>query len=184
MDPESWTKPPELPWQTLDSFLTGVDHRVEDEDSERWVSYSIDDLYPAWHERAHCRGVGHQYYFGDEAEQPTMSIKQVRRASKLCDVCPVYVECLTWALTTREEYGVWAGTSGRMRRRIFKLMDNGDATVAQVVERFLDGQGDTYRNGQEPGPKKEFSEYAPEPVSRLGGGGTGVRPAVRGEVAL
>lgn len=124
---------------------------VPDHDSERWVSYSISDLYPEWQTRAHCAGVGVAYYFGDDDEQPTMSIRQVRAATKLCDVCPVYVECLTWALTTREEYGVWAGTSGRVRRRIFKMMDNGETTVRDVVEDFREGRGDTYRLPQPQG---------------------------------
>jgi hypothetical protein len=114
-----------------------------------------------------------------------MSIKQVRRASKLCDVCPVYVECLTWALTTREEYGVWAGTSGRMRRKIFKLMDNGSTTVPEVVKRFLDGEGDTYRNGEAPranGCGSALADIDPHPV--LEAGGEGLRAANPGEVAL
>lgn len=127
---------------------------MPDADSERWVSYNIDDLYPAWQSKAHCQGVGVNYYFGDDDEQPTMSIKQVRRASKLCDVCEVYTECLFWALTRREEYGVWAGTSGRVRRRIFKMVDNGLTTVDEVVERFRNGQGDIYRYPQKEGPAK------------------------------
>jgi WhiB family redox-sensing transcriptional regulator len=166
--------------------LVLTDQVVPEQDSERWVSYSIDDLYPDWQQRAHCRGVGVAYYFGDDDEQPTMSIKAVRRASKLCEVCPVYVECLTWALSTREEYGVWAGTSGRVRRRIFKMMDNGETTVAQVVERFLDGQGDTYRL---PGKGEANSRLAPfhprrEPARLWGEGEAGLRAADRREVAL
>ena len=152
-------------------------------DSERWVSYNIDDLYPEWQLNAHCRGVGVTYYFGDDEEQPTMSIKQVRRAAKLCDVCPVFVECLTWALMEREEYGVWAGTSGRVRRRIFKMVDNGDTTVSEVVERFCNGQGDIYRHpgtqagqptqggpghqvAQFPSPRPAFNGGLPETVER------------------
>jgi WhiB family transcriptional regulator, redox-sensing transcriptional regulator len=161
-----------------------------EEDSERWVSYSIDDLYPDWQQRAHCRGVGVSYYFGDDDEQPTMSIKQVRRAAKLCEVCPVYIECLTWALTTREEYGVWAGTSGRVRRRIFKLVDNGHTTVAEVVERFRNGQGDTYRlpgKAQEAGAGKvgthTVATIHPE-QGALGEGASGLRAVARREVAL
>jgi WhiB family transcriptional regulator, redox-sensing transcriptional regulator len=152
-------------------------------DSERWVSYSIDDLYPDWQKRAHCRGVGVEYYFGDDAEQPTMSIKAVRRASKLCEVCPVYVECLTWALTTREEYGVWAGTSGRMRRRIFKLVDNGDTTVAEVVERFRNGQGDTYRLPAGVA-QADSGAYVALRARAVGEGDPGLRAVDRREVAL
>src|SRR5262245_8547686 len=130
---------------SLDDWLTQTGQFTPDEDTERWVSYSIPDLYPDWQSRAHCRGVGVHYYFGDDDEQPTMSIRQVRAAAKLCEVCPVFLECLTWALEIREEYGVWAGTSGRVRRRIFRMVDNGETTVAEVIEVFRRGEGDRYR---------------------------------------
>ena len=152
---------------------------IPEQDSERWVSYNIDDLYPEWQVRAHCRGVGVAYYFGDDDEQPTMSIKAVRRASKLCEVCPVYEECLTWALTTREEYGVWAGTSGRVRRRIFKMVDNGDTTVAEVVERFCNGQGDAYRL---PGKAETHSSGDIVPIHP--GQVSGAGPLEEGQVGL
>jgi WhiB family redox-sensing transcriptional regulator len=143
-DARPWSLPETSAW-LLDDWLTQTNQCVPDQDSERWVSYHIDDLYPDWQMQAHCRGVGVNYYFGDDDEQPTMSIRQVRAASKLCDVCPVFTECLTWALSTREEYGVWAGTSGRVRRRIFKMVDNGEVSVPQVVEDFRNGRGNTYR---------------------------------------
>lgn len=133
-------------WQTFDSFYDST-HEPPLLDSERFVSYSINDLYPTWQEKAHCADVGHEYFFGDEEEQPTMSIKAVRRASKLCDVCPVYRECLRWALEKKEEYGVWAGTSGRVRRKIQRHLEDGTATVDQVVEDFANGRRDAYISG-------------------------------------
>jgi hypothetical protein len=138
--------------------LTG--QRIPDSDDQRWVSYNVADLYPAWQVDAHCRGTGVENYFGE-------SVSQVRRASKLCDVCPVFYECLAHALTVREEYGVWAGTSGRVRRHIFKMMDNGLTTVDAVVERFRNGQGDTYRLPQ---AEAAYPEYVPEPVPRAASG--------------
>lgn len=114
-------------------------------DEGRWVTYNIWDLYPDWQSEAYCKGVGTAHYFGDEATQPTMSIKQVRQAAKLCAMCPVYTECLSHALTIREEYGVWAGTSGRVRRAIFALMDVGLVDVEDVVNHFLNGNGDFYK---------------------------------------
>lgn len=104
------------------------------------MSFSLPDLYPEWQEQAHCAGTGQDAYFGNEDEQPTMSIKQVRNAAKLCDVCPVFEECLRHALTVREEYGVWAGTSGRTRRRLFAMIDRGDYTVDELVEVTLNGR--------------------------------------------
>lgn len=170
-------------WSSFDTFLADHDS-TPIVDSERWVSYTIDDLYPEWHERAHCAGVGQAYYFGDDTGQPTMSIKQVRQASKLCEVCPVYIECLTWALTQREEYGVWAGTSGRMRRRIFKLMDNELTTVNEVVERFRHGEGDIYRNvGREDHPAG-ITKLPPEAARRLGQGRGRLQPTGGRRVAL
>lgn len=120
-------------WQGWNEFI-GETRELPDEDTERYVSYSMHDLYPAWQDDAHCAGVGHSYYFGDENQQPTMSIKQVRNAAKLCDVCPVFAECLRHALSVREEYGVWAGTSGRTRRRMFALLDTEQASVDEIVE--------------------------------------------------
>lgn len=181
MDARSWSEPPPSAW-LLDDWLEQTNQVVPDQDSERWVSYHIDDLYPDWQQDAHCRGVGVSYYFGDDDEQPTMSIRQVRAASKLCDVCPVYVECLTWALATREEYGVWAGTSGRVRRRIFKMLDTGEVSVPEVVEDFRHGRGDTYRLPQGGGQAKEtLSEHV---IGPRGEGEAGLRDAGRREAAI
>jgi hypothetical protein len=146
---------------------------MPDDDNQRWVSYHVDDLYPEWQTRAHCRGVGVGYYFGE-------SIQQVRRASKLCDVCPVFYDCLLHALTVREGYGVWAGTSGRMRRRIFKMMDNGLTSVGEVMEVFRRGEGDRYRL-----PVKE-ADRIPQQVSRaaLGAGEDGTGAEAGRAVAL
>src|SRR5262252_2807192 len=179
------TAPPASPWTSyqLDDWLVQTGQTTPETDSERWVSYSIDDLYPDWHARAHCAGVGVNYYFGSDGDQPTMSIQQVRRASKLCDVCPVFIECLTWALEIREEYGVWAGTSGRVRRRIFKMVDNGETTVAEVVEVFRSGQGDRYRlPAEDTGPSVEAFPGLGPPSEREGG--PGVRPLDRWQNAL
>lgn len=130
-------------WQHVDEVIYSDDGPIID--SERYVSYSLDDLYPEWQDKAHCRGVGVNYYFGDEAEQPTMSIKQVRQASKLCDVCPVFDQCLRWALEKREYYGVWAGTSGRTRKNIFRMLDQDETTVDEVVRSISHGKAARYR---------------------------------------
>lgn len=134
-----------LEWKTLDSFLEDTHRDDSLADTDRYVSFSLSDLYPAWQEDAHCAGTGHDMYFGNETEQPTMSIKQVRNAAKLCDVCPVFEECLRHALTWREEYGVWAGTSGRTRRRLFALIDRGEASVDELVEVTLNERRETAR---------------------------------------
>lgn len=133
-------------WKSFDEHVEAAGHDLPIQDSERYVSYRLEDLWPTWQANARCADVGVNYYFGDEKQQPTMSIKQVRQASKLCEACPVFDKCLRHALTYREEYGVWAGTSGRVRRKIFALLEADLTTVDEVIERYLDGQGDYYRH--------------------------------------
>src|SRR6185503_10066696 len=183
MESPSSTEPRSYRSSSLDTWVADTGQIVPDQDTERWVSYSISDLYPSWQSRAHCSGVGVAYYFGDDQDRPTMSINAVRRASKLCDVCPVFYECLHHALTTREEYGVWAGTSGRVRRRIFKMVDNGETTVAEVIEVFRDGQGDRYRLPSGQVQLQDVGAFDQGQGEHREGGG-GLRAPVGREVAL
>lgn len=78
-----------------------------------------------------------------------MSPKSVRRATEICNTCPVFTECLTWALEHDEKYGVWAGTSGRVRRRIQQMMEQGFVTVEQVVKDYENGNKEDYEGTQE-----------------------------------
>ena len=66
---------------------------------------------PSWFSGAECRGSNPSLFFaGPNAEQAT-----VARAKEICAVCPVRAECLEYALTHREEYGVWGGLAPRER---------------------------------------------------------------------
>ncbi len=42
------------------------------------------------------------------------------RAIQICDSCAVREQCLDYALTVRERYGVWGGTTERERRRMLR----------------------------------------------------------------
>jgi WhiB family transcriptional regulator, redox-sensing transcriptional regulator len=41
---------------------------------------------------------------------------QIRQAKAICDGCPVATDCLDYAISTNQEYGVWGGTSEDERR--------------------------------------------------------------------
>lgn len=43
-----------------------------------------------------------------------------REAARLCDSCPVKLECLSDALDNRVEFGVWGGLTERQRRAILR----------------------------------------------------------------
>lgn len=41
---------------------------------------------------------------------------QIRDAKVVCQQCPVMAECLKFAISTNQEYGIWGGTSEEERR--------------------------------------------------------------------
>jgi len=41
-----------------------------------------------------------------------------REAKAVCAACFVQAECLDWALTTNERFGIWGGLSERERRKL------------------------------------------------------------------
>jgi WhiB family redox-sensing transcriptional regulator len=64
---------------------------------------------PDWRDQAHCRG--HlKLFFPPKAERPQARARREAKAKRLCDACPVLLECRSWARQNRE-YGYWAGES-------------------------------------------------------------------------
>lgn len=66
---------------------------------------------PEWDEAA-CRDVpDSDIFFPDRADS-----LEGKRAIKVCKTCPLQHDCLAFALINDIRYGIWGGTSGRMRR--------------------------------------------------------------------
>lgn len=101
--------------------------------------------FPDWHRKANCVGAPEATFFGarDTTERPAVSMSDIARAKKICADCPVYQTCLATALglegENREEYGIWAGTSGRTRKRIWSLVDNDGQDLETIYDDILDG---------------------------------------------
>jgi WhiB family redox-sensing transcriptional regulator len=81
----------------------------------------LDDLLdrPAWFELARCRGVDPNLFFPERGES-------LAAAKAVCAECPVRAECLGWALTEGEKFGVWGGQSEKERGRIRRAMPPAD----------------------------------------------------------
>lgn len=62
-----------------------------------------------WKLDAACRGQI-ELFFARKAERPQARERREAKAKKLCDACPVSLECRTTARENRE-YGFWAGES-------------------------------------------------------------------------
>jgi len=64
-----------------------------------------------WQERANCLGVDPDLFFPERGAS-------TREAKAVCRGCEVQADCLEYALTNGEKFGIWGGLSERERRRV------------------------------------------------------------------
>ena len=74
-----------------------------------WVAGSEDDN--AWRLQALCAETDPEAFFPDKGGS-------TREAKRVCTGCDVRAECLEFALTSDERFGIWGGLSERERRRL------------------------------------------------------------------
>ena len=67
-----------------------------------------------WRESAACRVHDPELFF--PIGNAGRAIAQVERAKAVCASCPVRQRCLTFALDTHQEYGIWGGYDEEERR--------------------------------------------------------------------
>ena len=69
-----------------------------------------------WIERAACLEHDPDLFFPVGTTGP--AVAQVARAKAVCEPCAVRGDCLTWALDTCQDAGVWGGLDEEERREI------------------------------------------------------------------
>jgi WhiB family redox-sensing transcriptional regulator len=72
---------------------------VKDKDPNRWQT------------RANCLGVDPDLFFPERGAS-------TREAKSVCAGCEVRDDCLEYALSNGEKFGIWGGLSERERRRL------------------------------------------------------------------
>jgi WhiB family redox-sensing transcriptional regulator len=102
--------------------------------------------YPDWYHDGKCVNLPLAMFFGEENETDTQLIGPgvLHRAQKICGSCPVRAQCLEYALDKHILHGIWSGTSGRTRARIWAMERRGEVTRAQVLVDFACGRGQRY----------------------------------------
>ena len=65
----------------------------------------------SWHESALCAETDPEAFFPEKGGS-------TREAKKICTGCQVRSECLEYALSNDERFGIWGGLSERERRRL------------------------------------------------------------------
>ena len=75
----------------------------------------------SWRDRASCRGKPTEWWYPTQGEVPV-------RALAICAGCPVKRQCLEFAESSpREQYGIWGGCTGRLRRAERNLSGGGQS---------------------------------------------------------
>ena len=72
------------------------------------------DAHLAWRQDAECRDLDPNLFFPVGVTGP--AVDQIAAAKGICAACPVRAECLEFAITTNQEFGIWGGTSEDERR--------------------------------------------------------------------
>lgn len=67
----------------------------------------------SWQDRALCAQTDPEAFFPEKGGS-------TREAKRVCSVCDVRADCLTYALQHDERFGIWGGLSERERRRLKK----------------------------------------------------------------
>jgi WhiB family redox-sensing transcriptional regulator len=98
-----------------------------------------------WKEKAACSGMDPAIFFGGTIDDGGEVVRRPhvasyeRQAKLVCEGCPVRMECLWFAISGREGFGIWGGATERERRRIVRTWGRNsnfrpdDADVANVI---------------------------------------------------
>lgn len=76
----------------------------------------IDDRW-AWADRGSCQGQAEVFY-NEEKDPKGVRRDKERLAKRICQKCPVLVNCRQHAMNGREIYGVWGGLSEMERHKL------------------------------------------------------------------
>ncbi|HSK25159.1 MAG TPA: WhiB family transcriptional regulator [Egicoccus sp.] len=76
------------------------------------LAFDADDR--AWMLEAKCLDADPEAFFPEKGGS-------TREAKRICTACPVRDECLEFALSNDERFGIWGGLSERERRRAKRL---------------------------------------------------------------
>jgi len=71
-----------------------------------------------WQLDAACRGGDTEQFFHPENERGPRRAAREAAAKAICAQCPVIRECASYALRTREPYGIWGGLGESERDEI------------------------------------------------------------------
>ena len=81
---------------------------------------SVQPVNDLWQARAACRGPNTLLFFPpSHFERKDDRESREAKAKAICRSCPVRRECLDYAVSIREQHGIWGGLNEAERRLLF-----------------------------------------------------------------
>lgn len=121
-------------WHSLNEF--GSEDLTDP--AEKNIFPDMSKLWPEWHKRAACLNKADDTLFFGEPKNGVYQPSGIKEAKAFCSRCPVFEECLRFALQNREAWGVWASTTNKERRLIFDGLDSGLFDLEEIVRDRLE----------------------------------------------
>lgn len=69
-----------------------------------------------WQDEAPCRGLQHLFF--PEVDDHGNEIGSTEEAKQICSTCPFQIECVDYAISTKQEYGIAGGLDYRERQSL------------------------------------------------------------------
>lgn len=80
---------------------------------------SAQRIEESWQIKAACRGPQAAVFFPpSQFERKEDKLERERRAKDICVTCPVKKECLDYAVSIREQHGIWGGLNEVERKQL------------------------------------------------------------------
>ena len=73
-----------------------------------------------WTKEAECKGTQPNLWFPNPDTD-----NHARLPKQICNMCAVQIECLEYAITTRQKDGIWGGMTEQERERLIKRRRRG-----------------------------------------------------------
>ena len=116
----------------------------------------------SWRESAACRQAADPELFFPIGSAG-IAVTEIQRAKAICAGCPVQQPCLTFALATHQEFGIWGGYDETERRQLHRQRHRPGATSAARPGRSGRPRPPAARRAYAVSPQPEGSTQPPEP---------------------
>lgn len=81
----------------------------------KMLYFELQDVMSAQKETLGCQEVP-DVFFPEDFSDKQVRDESVTLAKALCKQCPIQLECLTYAVQAKEEWGIWGGKTPRERQ--------------------------------------------------------------------